>query len=235
MVVALAAWLEGLITVAAVAGALLLLWLVWRLVCKRVPETIAQLVDQLIPVLVVAGIVVAVLVVIDPDQAELLIDGVIRYIPVALVAIIVVTLARALGRILGLFVETALRPVSDVMAVRGRLITSSLILGVGLIIALQQLGVSTDIILILVAAFVFGTALAAALAVGLGAVPLARQVAAGRHVKERHSEGQLIRIGELEGRVERIGLATTRVEAMDGGSIEVPNDEFLGTNVEILR
>ena len=166
-------------------------------------------------------------------QADLLVDGVANYVPVLLVAVIVVILARALGRILGLFVETALHSVSPVIAARGRIGVSSLILGVGVIIAMQQLGISADIILILVGALAFGSALAIALAVGHGAVPLTRQVAAGRHVKDRFEAGQMVRIGDLEGRIAGIGLASTRLEAMDGGFIEVPNEEFLGGNVEI--
>jgi small-conductance mechanosensitive channel len=120
------------------------------------------------------------------------------------------------------------------MAARGRIAVSSLVLAVGVVIALQQVGISTDIILILVAAVSFGIALTLALAFGLGAVPVARQVAAGRHVKERHAEGQMVRVGEVEGRVASIGLATTRIESMDGGFIEIPHAEFLAGNVEVL-
>jgi small conductance mechanosensitive channel len=163
-----------------------------------------------------------------------LVNGFADLVPVLLVAVIVVILARALGRILGLFVETALRGMSPVIASRGRIGVSSLIFGIGVIIALQQLGISADIILILVAAVAFGTALALALAVGLGAVPLARQVAAGRHVKDAFEPGQMVRVGDVDGRISAIGLASTQIEAMDGGAVEVPNDEFLAGTVQIL-
>ncbi len=231
---ALAAWIEGLIIIGAVTVVLLLLWGAWGIVRSAIPEQVRTLVDQLIPVVVIAGIVVSILIAIDRDQADKLVDGVANFVPVLLVAVIVVILARALGRILGLFVETALRNVSPVIASRGRIGVSSLILGVGVIIALQQLGISADIILILVGAVAFGTALALALAVGHGSVPLARQVAAGRHVKDAFEAGQMVRVGEVQGRIDSIGLASTRVEAMDGGFVEVPNDQFLAGNVEIM-
>ena len=52
-------------------------------------------------------------------------------------------------------------------------------LGIGVIIALDQLGVSANIILLLVAAL---AALAGGLAVVLGSLGMSRQVAAGRSV-----------------------------------------------------
>ena len=106
--------------------------------------------------------------------------------------------------------------------------------GVGIIIALQQIGISTDIILLLVGALAFGTALAGGLAIGLGAVPVARQVAAGRHIQNRYEEGQMVRVGMVEGRITDIGMASTRIEAMDGGTVAVPNDQFLEEPVTIL-
>jgi small-conductance mechanosensitive channel len=233
-VLALATWAESLIIVGGAVGALLLLWGLWRLLRSRIPEQVRSLVDQLIPVVVIAGIAMSILVAIDREQADLLVDGVARFVPVVLVAVIIVILARALGRILGLFVETALRGVSPVIASRGRIGVSSLILGIGAIIAMQVLGLSADIILLLVGALAFGTALALALAFGHGAVPLARQVAAGRHVKDRFEAGQLVRVDEVEGRIASIGLASTRIAAMDGGFVEVPNDAFLGGSVLIL-
>lgn len=230
---ALATWLEGIIIVAAAAAFFLALQLVWRIVRSRIVEQVRDIVDQLMPVVVVAGIVVAALVAIDRKQADRLVEGTINFIPSLLTAIIIVILARALGRIFGLFVETALARTSTAMAARGRIMVSSLMLAIGVIIALQQLGISTAIILILVGAVSFGFALTLALAIGLGSVPLARQVAAGRHVKERHSPGEMVKVRGMQGRIQSIGMASTRVEAMDGGYIEIPNDEFLGASVEI--
>ncbi|MDH3471846.1 MAG: mechanosensitive ion channel family protein [Acidimicrobiia bacterium] len=222
------------ITIASIVVGLALIWLVWKAISRRLPDQLTDIVDQLFPVIGIAIVVVAILVAIDPDQAESLKAGVFSSIPKVLVAVIVVILARSLGRIVGALAETALGRVSPAMAARGRILLSSLILAVGVIIALQQLGISTAIILILVSAVAFGFALASALAIGLGAVPLARQVAAGRHVKDRHEEGQMVRVAGVEGRLASIGLATTRVEEMDGGFVEVPNDEFLKGNVAIL-
>lgn len=226
--------MERLITLAVVVGIALIVLVVGRFIAKRLPEQVGELVGQLIPVLVIAIVVVGLLIIIDPDQADQLLDSTISSIPKVMVAVIVVIIARALGRILGLFVETALRRIVPTMASRARVILASAVLGVGIIIALQQIGISTDIILILVAALAFGTALALALAVGLGAVPIARQVAAGRHVQNTFADGDRVRVGVHDGTISGIGLASTRV-VTSNGDVEIPNEEFLSGAVSIQR
>ncbi len=218
---------EALITLGIIGALLVLIRVIGWIAKKRMAGQVAEMIGQLIPVLLIGVAAVGALLIIDPDQGDILLTSTIKSVPKVIVALVVVILARGIGRIAGVFVEQALRRVSPIAASRARMLVSGIILGVGLIIALQQIGISTDIILILVAALAFGTALAVALAVGLGSVPLARRVAAGRHVANRFSEGQMIKVGSVEGRLASIGLASCRVEAMDGGFVEVPNDEFL--------
>jgi small-conductance mechanosensitive channel len=222
-----------LIALAVVVGLMLVVWLVGRFVAKRFAGRFSELVGQLVPVLLTAVAVIGVLVVIDPEQADRLADSVIGSVPKVMIAVIVVIVARALGRIVGLFAETALRSVSASLAGRARLVLSSVILGVGLIIALQQVGISTDIILVLVAALAFGGALALALGAGLGSVPLARQVAAGRHVSNRYNPGERVRVGDAEGPIAEIGLATTRIKVGDDRFVDVPNLEFIDRAIEV--
>ena len=222
-----------LIALAVVLGLMLVTWVVGRFVAKRFAGRFSELIGQLIPVLLTAIAVIGVLVIIDPEQADRLSDSVIGSVPKVMIAVIVVIVARALGRIVGLFAETALRGVSASLAGRARLILSSVILGVGLIIALQQVGISTDIILILVAALAFGFSLALALGAGLGSVPLAKQVAAGRHVANRYNAGDKVRVGDTEGTIAEIGLASTRIMVAEDRYVDVPNLEFIDGAIEL--
>ena len=224
---------QRLIVLAVVLGVIAVTWVIGRFASRRLGGRFSELVSQLVPVLLTAIAVVGLLVIVDPDQADILSDSVIGSVPKVMIAVIVVIVARALGRIVGLFAETALRPVSAGLAGRSRLILSGVILGVGVIIALQQVGISTDIILILVASLAFGGALALALGAGLGSVPLARQVAAGRHVANRYSPGERIRVGDAEGPIAEIGLAATRVQVGDGRYVDVPNLEFISGAIEV--
>lgn len=222
------------ITAAAIAvGIAIVIWIIGKIVRGRVGEQWRELVGQLVPVLIFSVLVVGGLMVADPDQASDLLSSIPGAVFDIAVAVVIVVTAQALGRVAGLFVETALRRVSPALASRGRLIVSSMILGVGVVIALQQVGVSTDIILILVAALAFGFALTLSLGVGLGSVPVAKHVAAGRHVHNRYSTGDHIRVGDIDGRIVEIGLSTTRVEVGEGRAVDIPNGEFIAGVVDV--
>ncbi len=223
--------MEILIGLAIVAGIVIVVWVAGTIVKRKLPEQAGELVGQLLPVVLFGLAVVGLLVVFDRDQADLLIESSVRSIPRIMVALIVVIVARALGRIVGIFTETMLRRVSPALASRASLIISSLILGIGVIIAMQQLGVSTNIILVLVAAVAFGLALAAALAFGNGSELVARNVAAGRHVQNNYQAGQRVRVGDIEGQVTSIGLAATRLQTGPGAFVDLPNEEFLRSAV----
>ncbi len=227
--------MSRLITAGAVIAVAVLVWVAGRFLKRKLPEQWGNLVGQLVPVLVTAVVVVGALVVIDPAQADQLLQSVIQSVPKVMIAVVVVIIARALGRIVGLFAEAGLRPVSAVLAGRARLLVSGLITGVGLVIAMQQLGVSADIILILVAALAFGTAVAAALGIGLGSVPLARQVAAGRHVAGRYSPGERVQVGDVTGTLVEIGLVSSRIEVADGRAVDVPNADFIEATIAVDR
>lgn len=225
---------EAIVTAAIAIAAVVVGYAGWRLIRRRLPKEVVQLVRQLVPVVILAAAVVAALVVLDPDQVDVLLESTIRYIPRAMVALIVVILARALGRILGVFAEATVRRISPLVASRARMAVSTVVLLVGVIIALQQLGVSTDILILLIGALAAALALAVGLSVGLGSLPVARQLAAGRHVQDRFTEGQRVQVGAAEGTVVTIGLATTVLEAADGARIEVPNEVFLQGPVTVF-
>ncbi|NNC91304.1 MAG: mechanosensitive ion channel [Acidimicrobiia bacterium] len=219
------------ITVAVVIGVALI---VRRVLTKRLPEQMRELVNQLVPVVILTAVVVGILVILDPDQTDKLLDATINFVPKVLVAVLVVILTRSGGKIIGLFVETAMRNISPILARRVSLAISSVLLGIGVIIALDQLGVSTDIILLLVAALAFGAALAGGLAVGLGSLAISRQVAAGRYVQDRFQPGQLLSIDGVQGRLLAVGLSATHLEAEGGAVYEVPNERFLQGPVKVL-
>lgn len=225
--------MERLVTGGVFVVIAFIVWLAGAWLKRRLPERWAELVGQLIPVLIAATLVVGALVVVDPDQATELYSSVIKSVPKVMVALIVVIIARALGRIVGLFAETALGSVSTVVASRARLVLSAAITGVGIVIAMQQVGVSTNIILVLVAAMAFGLATTLALSIGIGSVPLARQVAAGRHVASRYAPGDQVRVGDVEGQLLEIGLVTSRISSGPGKAVDVPNAEFIATAINV--
>jgi small-conductance mechanosensitive channel len=224
---------ERLVTAGVMVGVAIVIWIVGRWLQRKLPEQWGRLVGQLIPVLILAVLAIGALILIDPGQASQLSDDLFSAVPTVIVAVLIVIIARALGKISGQLIETGLHRISPALAGRARLFVSGLILGIGLVIALQWVGVSTDIILVLVAALAFGSALAVALSVGLGSVPVARHVAAGRHVNRRYAPGDTIRVGDVEGVVVEVGLSTTRIRVSDHREIDVPNADFLDGSVTV--
>jgi small-conductance mechanosensitive channel len=223
-----------LITAAAVATIIVVTLIAKWVLTKRAPEQLGDLITQLVPVIILTAIVVGILVILDPDQTDKLLDATINFVPKALVAVLVIILSRSAGKILGLFIEGTMRRISPLLASRVSLAVSTVLLGIGVIIALDQLGVSTDIILLLVAALAFGAALAGGLAVGLGSLAISRQVAAGRYVQDRFRPGQLLAIDGVQGRLLSVGLSATHLEGENGAVFEVPNERFLQGPVKIL-
>jgi small-conductance mechanosensitive channel len=142
--------------------------------------------------------------------------------------------AFVLSRLAGVVVGESLRNRSAVLANRVKGVVSGAILVVGTLLALKQMGIETDVVVLILGALLAAGALAGGLAVGLGSLPLARQIAAGRHVEDRFTTGQLIRIGEIEGRIQRVHLASVSVVAEDGATWEIPHQRFIDDAVLIL-
>lgn len=227
--------LETTITTGITVAVIIVIALLAKaILVRRLKGQLQDLVNQLIPVVILTAIIMGILVILDPDQANRLLDGTVSFVPKAVVALLIVILARTGGQIVGIFIETAMRRVSPLLAGRLKMIASAAILGVGVIIAMDQLGVSTNIILILVAALAFGTALAGGLAVGLGSLAISRQVAAGRYVQDRFRPGQLLSIDGVQGRLLSVGLSATHLEGDGGAVFEVPNERFLQGPVKVL-
>ncbi len=175
----------------------------------------------------------ALAVALNPATADTLVVSMVRSLPSLLLSGIIVILAILLGRIAAGLTARALRSWSSVVAQRVARFVKAAIIAVGSIIALDQLGVSTELIVIMIAAVVGAFALAGALAFGLGSVPLARQVAAGRHVSERFHVGQHVRNGKFAGTIVELGLSSARVANDNGGYVEVPNTVFLEESIEV--
>lgn len=98
------------------------------------------------------------------------------------------------------------------------------VLALAVLLAAAQLGIKISI-LVLLTAILFGTVgVVAALALGLGLVPLSGNIAAGRYVQGNGiREGDEISVNGLEGTVEELGLASVTLRSEDGRIHHIPN------------
>ena len=102
------------------------------------------------------------------------------------------------------------------------------VIAVAALVAAAQVGIETSL-LVLLAAILFGTAgIVAALALGLGLVPLSGNIAAGRYVHGNGIRpGDEISVNGVQGTVEELGLASVTLRSEDGRIHHVPNRVLL--------
>ncbi len=150
---------------------------------------------------------------------------VVYYLPNAVAAILVVLAGVILGAVARNAVSrsaaAAAVPQSDAV---GRLAQTT-ILTIALVVALEQLGVSGRLLVILVA-MVIGTMFAgAALAFGLGAKAAVSNIVASYYVNQTYRIGQRIRIGTTDGQIIRT-TPTAVVLDTDQGQVMIPAQRF---------
>ena len=108
-----------------------------------------------------------------------------------------------------------------------RRVVFSAIVAIATLLAAEQLGLETYV-LILLAIVVLATAgLVAALALGQGLALLSGNIAAGRYVQDGTQVGEVISVDGIEGTVEELDYASISVRSADGHLYRIPNRTLL--------
>lgn len=102
------------------------------------------------------------------------------------------------------------------------------------VLALDQVGVPTAILIVLAGIVTAGVALTFALAFGLGSRDFARAVTAGRYVSFSFRVGQEVALGDIRGEIVAIETASTVVRKLEGGTVRLPNHVFLESPVSVF-
>jgi small-conductance mechanosensitive channel len=111
-------------------------------------------------------------------------------------------------------------------------VAQGVVLAIFFITAATQLTISTALLMVLVAIFLAAVAAPFAIAFGLGGRDVARSLSAGRYVRAAFDEGQVIRVDDIRGRVERIEPSAT-VLRTETETIRVPNHVLIERTVVI--
>ena len=183
--------------------------------------------------ILIVALVVA-LGMVNQTALDQLSEDVVTFLPKALSAAIVLIVGNILGAIVETGVARSLGHVSPVVRDRVPMLVKVLITGFAVVIAANQLGINTTIILIAVAAIFFTAGLSIALLAGLGGRHVAEQIAAGRAVRRELSIGDTVKIGSTEGEVSAIGSTSTQITSPRAVTL-VPNLELLNDHIEIVQ
>ncbi len=199
-------------------------------VIKTSASSIATLAFSII---LIISLIIA-LGVINSSALDQLLTDVALFLPRVISAAIVLIVANITGNLVEVGVARSLGHVSATMRQRVPSMVKTLIMGFAVVIAANQLGIDTSIVLIAVGAIFFGVALASAILAGLGGRPVAEEVAAGRAIRREIKVGDTVRVGHVEGDVTAIGSTSTQITSAQRITL-VPNTEMLGQWVEVVQ
>lgn len=101
------------------------------------------------------------------------------------------------------------------------------------IIAAAEIGISTEVLLVVIAVLLAAVAGTFTLAFGLGSRDVARALSAGRYLRHDYRVGQEIGFGDVRGRISRIHSTSTTLDAGEGRSIRIPNYLLLSEIVTV--
>lgn len=152
-------------------------------------------------------------------------ESILKYSPNVLAAILIISAAVIFGK----FTAGAISSFGERMGLDhsntlGK-IAQYLILLMAVIIAIDQIGFEVGFLInvlnIILGAFLFATALA----FGLGARTSVSNILAAFYVRKRYKEGDIIKIGEIEGRIIKIDVTLVIVDT-ETGQLSIPAKEF---------
>ncbi len=151
--------------------------------------------------------------------------SVLTYSPRILAAILIVFVGIIAGKMVGKLITSATAQVAISYGnILGK-IAQYTILITSFIIAVDQIGIDitflTQLISILLAALVFG----AALAFGLGAKTSVSNILASYYIHKLYKEGDHVKISDIEGRIIKIGTTAVLLESKTG-KVTIPSKEF---------
>jgi small-conductance mechanosensitive channel len=107
------------------------------------------------------------------------------------------------------------------------------VLAIFAIIAAAEIGISTAVLLVVIAVLLGAVSGTFTLAFGLGSREVARSLSAGRYLRHDYRVGQEIAFGDVRGRITRIHGTSTLLDAGEGRSIRVPNHLLIDSIVTI--
>jgi small-conductance mechanosensitive channel len=112
-------------------------------------------------------------------------------------------------------------------------ITQITVLAVFGILAAEEIGISTAVLLVVIAVLLAAVSGTFTLAFGLGSREVARALSAGRYLRHEYRVGQEIGFSDVRGRITRIHSTSTLLDAGGGQSIRVPNHLLIESVVTI--
>ncbi len=193
----------------------------------------SQLVARLVYWLVLLVFVLAAAESLGLQGISTTLHSLVGYLPNVLAAMLILLFGGLIARLVG----TTLGALAVRSGIRGGLalgqVTRYVILVFVAVLALEQLGVETTLLVNLATVLVTAMMLALAVAFGWGSRELARNIMAGFHLRESFVVGQRLQVRGHRGQLLLIGPVKAILDTEDG-RVSLPNSVFIEEEVLIL-
>jgi hypothetical protein len=156
----------------------------------------------------------------------LTIDRLIGFLPNVIAAGLIFVLGLLLARLVRNLVSSAAAAADLSQAIRLGAMAHGVVALVAGVVALQQLGVETGIVVTVITAIVAAISVTAGVALALGARPVITHILAGHFLRQSLPSGGSIEIGGQRGVVERVGAIDTLVRDEER-TWSIPNGKLL--------
>lgn len=154
------------------------------------------------------------------------VDRLIEYLPNVFAAGLIIILGLVLGRIVQNLASSAMSRMALARAYRlGEILNGLVVLIIG-VLALEQLGIRTEILTMTLTVLVGAIGLTMGLALALGSRPIITHIIAGQFLRQKIDLGRLIEVQGRKGTVERIGTVDTMLRD-ERGTWTIPNGRLL--------
>jgi small-conductance mechanosensitive channel len=147
------------------------------------------------------------------------------YLPNVLAAVVVVVGGLVVARLVGRSVTTGARSAGVPNAERLGRAVQVLVIVVAVVVALDQIGIDAQLLVILLTVLMAATFGSAGLAFALGARDTVGNIIASHYVAQTYRIGQTIRIGDIEGEILQ-ATPTAIIVATREGRIQIPARRF---------
>ncbi len=191
----------------------------------RIP--VSRLIAQIVFFFLILSFATAAVQLMGLAAVAELLQNVLRFIPRAISAAILLVFGSMLARFLGNTVETVAENVNvNYASALGKLIEYAIVIFAA-VLAISTLGVDTTLLTTSLTIIIASLGLALALTFGLGSRDAARNVIAGYYIRQSFRPGQQVTAGQYSGTVRATSGAYTILEVTDENgtlqTVSVPN------------
>lgn len=163
------------------------------------------------------------------------INSLVNYLPQLFSALLIFIVGLYLGSFLRSFINTTF----DSLNLSGGKILSEITFYIIVIIAattaLQQAGIETTIITANISIILGGILLAFAIGFGYSSRDLLSNILSSFYARNIFSEGQIIKIDNVEGKISRINNIQTIITTKNGGELIIPTKRLISENIERIN